>query len=1003
MGLSFLKLLNTSISASWLILVVIGLRFVLKKAPKSIHCLLWALVAVRLLMPFSIESPFSLQPSAQTVPEMYLTLEGETLQYGAVLEVVGNSLYPQSGTPQPAGASIDRVQVQDVFLSLGWAVGVGVLVLYALISYLRLRRRVGASVNLRENIWVCDYIDTPFILGLLRPRIYLPSTLEGKELVHVLSHERAHLKRKDHWWKPLGFALLTVYWFNPLIWLAYILLCRDIEMACDERVIRDLETEEKKSYSAALLNCSVKRHMIAACPLAFGEVGVKARVKSVLNYKKPAFWVVVIAVVISIAVAVCFLTDPVPKPTPADVFAEVTAQDVQWAQATFWEEVGSEHLMLNQEQTEKLVGLLKNIDSGAYVEKDIDRDLSLMINCGEKEILLHWDGSFVTFSWDSTTAELVDGIVWGVQNSELNGFLRSLEENHNRKMTLEDMISLAQKGDALTWEDLKPFYGVDIGSGLFIMKYPINGDFELVATSGSLEGKPMRVMLVSGEAEADIRTEDVAAFIENHRSDRVFTASFGMGTMAVPIPAGWEFEEIPYTDSSRSFGVAFWPEGVSEGRVELKFYLDLFGVCGTGLETTPAQLANGQTVCFGYYDGSPIWSYMTYEGLAGCYVATTSQVDHWWTEYEDQVEQILASAKLAEGLLDQNGIREAARKALEKTEQAVLNSLDPKLAAISTSPSYMVTFDSVNQIWRVGMYMLWDSSPRAEVYLDVYGNVLDWQDWNINLYAEDVSANGLTLVCQQHGTVPGDRLTTTGAYQAQLITGQPYWLERLEDGAWAEVPALLEEVVWTMEGWMVNRNDTTSWKVDWSRLYGTLESGTYRIGKPFSMSTYLGEYEDQNYYAMFRIMDVSLGTVTVEFSPEKLIDAICSAPLESSAPGAYIEAHRAEYDQLLANPEQTLRYCFEQFLKGGQTGLEGLVMSIACQDILDLWGETYEPEPSYGVIMTGQSWFDHYYGQALHRWVKLTEEEIKEQMPVAYILRELALCDLPLVGETMEP
>lgn len=989
MGLSFLKLLNTSISASWLILVVILLRLVLKKVPKSIHCLLWAMVAVRLLMPFSIESDFSLVPSAQTVPEMYLTLEGETLQYGAVLEVVGNSLYPQSGTPQPAGASIDRVQVQDVFLSLGWAVGAGILAMYALISYLRLRHKTAPAVKLRENIWVCDYIDTPFILGLFRPRIYLPSTLAGRELVHVLNHERAHLKRRDHWWKPFGFALLTVYWFNPLIWVAYILLCRDIEMACDEKVIRDLEIEEKKAYSAALLNCSVKRHMIAACPLAFGEVGVKARVKSVLNYKKPAFWVIVGAVIVCVAVAVCFLTDPVPKPTPAEVFSEVTNEDIQWAQVTFWEE-GTEHLELTREQAEELLGLLKNIDSGAYVEKQIDHDVSLMLNCGEKEILLQWDGRFTMFVWDSVTAELVDGIVWGVQDSKLNSFFQSLTENHKQKMTLDDVVALAQKGEALTWEDLKPFYGVDVGSGLFIMKYPIDETFELVATSGSLEGKPIRVMLVTAAAEIDIRTENVTSFIDAHRTSRVFSASFGIANMAVSIPEGWAYEEIPYNDSSRSFGVAFWPREAQEGRIELQCYDQPFGVCGTGLEIVPGHTSSGREVSFGYYDGSDIWSYMSYEGLPGYYVATTVLVDSWWAEYGEQAEQILACAKLAENLPDQNYIRKVAKESLKEIEMAVVNSLDPKLASISTSPSYMVTFDSMNQLWRVGLFMMWDSSPRAEVYFDVYGNRVSWQDWGIMLYGEEITASGMTLVCQQSGTVPGDRMTTTGAYQAQLMTGQPYWLERLEDGAWVEVPALLEEVVWTMEGWGVNRSNNTRWKVDWSRLYGELEPGTYRLGKTFSMSNYLGEWENQKYYAAFRITDISLGTATVEVSIEDLITTICSSPAESSSPGAYIYEHQPEYDQLLANPEKTLRYCFEKFLNGGQIGLEGHIMASACKDIILMWGETYEPGDA--IEMTGQDWFNYYYDQALHRWVKLSEEETKEQMPAAYILREMALC-----------
>ena len=999
MELSFLKLLNTSISASWLILVVIGLRLVLKKAPKSIHCLLWALVAVRLLMPFSIESDLSLVPSAQTVPEMYLTLEGETRQYGTVLEAVGNSLYSPNAAPQPTGASVDRVQVQDLLLTLGWAVGVGILALYALVSYLRLRHKVAPAVKLRGNIWVCDYIDTPFILGLFRPRIYIPSNLAGEELVHVLNHERAHLKRRDHWWKPLGFLLLTVYWFNPLIWVAYILLCRDIEMACDEKVIRDLGVEEKKAYSAALLNCSVKRHMIAACPLAFGEVGVKTRVKSVLNYKKPAFWVIVIALVLSAVVAVCFLTDPVPKPTPAEVFAQVDTGDIQWAQATFWEEDGTEHLELTEEQANELLGLLKNIDSGAYVEKNVDHHVSLMLNCGEKEILLQWDGSFVTFTWDSATADLVADIVWGVQDSELNEFFRGLEEKHNRKMTLVDVIDLARKGETLTWEDLEPFYGMDIGSGLFVMKYPINEEFELVATSGSMEGKPMRVMLVSGEDEIDIRTGDLMGFLESHQADRVTQSSFGIGDLAVTIPEGWEYEGIPYTEDSGSFGVAFWPQGVSEGRVELRCYDQLLGVCGTGLETVPGKTAEGVDVCFGYYDGSDIWSYMTYEGFPGNYVATTVQVDSWWAEFGGEAEQILGSVRLTNGLADKSYILSAAKEAMRETEQSVVASLDPKLAGISTTPMYMVTFDSTNNLWRVGMYMVWDSSPRAEVYLDVYGNLVDWQDWGIMLYGEEITADGMILVCQQSGSVPGDRMTTTGAYQAQLMTGAPYWLERYVDGVWEEVPTLQEEVVWTMEGWLVNRYDTTSWKVNWKNLYGTLESGTYRLGKSFSMSNYLAESEDQNYYAAFVIPGETLENTTEAVNIEELIDTICSSPLESSAPGAYIYEHQPEYDQLLEYPEQTLRYCFEKFLSGGQTDLKGHIMAAACKEIVLEW-ENVELK---GIYMTGQEWFYAYYEYMLHGCFFLSDEELQVQYPAAAILREMAIrVDPVYAGEAIE-
>ena len=173
------------------------------------------------------------------------------------------------------------------------------------------RKEKSILIKYREKCRICDNIASPFILGIFRPMIYLPGSLTPEQMQQVLAHETAHLKRKDHWWKPLGFAILTLHWFNPLVWLAYVLLCRDIEMACDEKVVRTMETEEKRSYSKTLLECSVSRRMISACPLAFGEVGVKTRIRSVLNYKKPAFWVVVAALLICVVVAVCFLTNPV--------------------------------------------------------------------------------------------------------------------------------------------------------------------------------------------------------------------------------------------------------------------------------------------------------------------------------------------------------------------------------------------------------------------------------------------------------------------------------------------------------------------------------------------------------------------------------------------------------------------------------------------------------------------------------------------------------------------
>ena len=314
MDISFLDLFNASISASWLVLVVIGLRFLLKKAPKAIHCALWALVAIRLLCPISIESPVSLVPSSQTVSREYLVEPSVHDTQQTVIDIVENPIYPENVNVS-IEAPVSRISVWNIEWSLIWLIGIAMMALYVLISWLRLRKKVAASIPIARDIRLCDHIDSPFILGVFRPLIYLPSDIEQNALDHVLAHEKAHLARKDHWWKPLGFLLLTIHWFNPIMWLAYILLCRDIELACDEKVIKNLGAEQKKTYSTALLRCSVSRPLIAACPLAFGEVGVKERVKTVLNYKKPAFWFVVLAVILCIVVAVCFLTDPVSLTT----------------------------------------------------------------------------------------------------------------------------------------------------------------------------------------------------------------------------------------------------------------------------------------------------------------------------------------------------------------------------------------------------------------------------------------------------------------------------------------------------------------------------------------------------------------------------------------------------------------------------------------------------------------------------------------------------------------
>ena len=358
MAAVFLKLLNLSISASWLVLAVLVLRLISKRSPKWMNVLLWGIVALRLVLPFSIESALSLIPSAETVsPAVVQFAPAPTIT--SDVSVIDNAVNPSlsehfSAVPT---ASVNPLYVWTEIAGWVWLIGLGAMLLYALVSYLRLRRRVSVSLPVQDHIYLCDAISSPFILGVVKPHIYLPSGLDEVQRQNVLAHEQAHLARRDHWWKPLGFALLAVYWFNPVLWLAYTLLCRDIELACDERVIRTMDESAVKTYSTVLLACSMPRKAVITCPLAFGEVGVKERVRNALHYKKPAFWVVAASVAVCVVVAVCFLTNP-PTDTDAAGLVGFHREQVTYADVTDASGAQPSNVQLTAEETDAVYALL---------------------------------------------------------------------------------------------------------------------------------------------------------------------------------------------------------------------------------------------------------------------------------------------------------------------------------------------------------------------------------------------------------------------------------------------------------------------------------------------------------------------------------------------------------------------------------------------------------------------------------------------------------------------
>ena len=332
----FLTLFNHSVAAGWLVLAILALRLLLRRAPRRIHCALWGLVGLRLVWPFSLPSPVSLLPSAQPVPPEILYDPAPTVETGVdSFNAVVNPFLTQHMTPN-LGDSVNPLQVYTYIAANLWLLGLIALLLYTLVSYLRLRRRLAESVPLAEGIRCAPGIETPFILGIFRPTIYLPFTMDDERCGAVLAHERTHLRRRDHWWRPLSWLIVCVFWFHPLLWLAWILLGRDMELACDEQVIGEMDADHKKDYARALLSCSASRH--AVCPLAFGEVGVKQRIRAVLDYRKPAAWLVTFSLIAAAVLAVCFLTDPaapdeVDNSLPAVTWRYSPAMSVTWASA----------------------------------------------------------------------------------------------------------------------------------------------------------------------------------------------------------------------------------------------------------------------------------------------------------------------------------------------------------------------------------------------------------------------------------------------------------------------------------------------------------------------------------------------------------------------------------------------------------------------------------------------------------------------------------------------
>ena len=807
----FLKVLNLSFSARWVVLAVVLARLVLKKAPKGLICALWALVALRLGFG-GIEAPFSLLPSTQIIPPESLFDQAPMIDSGIpVLDNAVNPIYSESLRPTP-GASVNPLQVWLAGFANLWVLGMAVMALWAVISCIRVRRQVRESIPEGE-VYLCDRSSSPFIFGLLRPRIYLPSGLSETARSHVLAHEQAHIARRDHWWKPLGFALLTVNWFNPAMWLTYILLCRDIEMACDERVVRDFGPEEKKAYSAALLSCSVNARPITACPLAFGEVGVKQRISSVLHYKKPAFWVILLAAVLIAVLALGFLTDPL-SPTPEIRFGGVLyVQEGRTAKT----------LPENAEP----IGTLRSI------LHDQPGSGPLHANEDNQAVYLPWE-------YAGQPMHLADGTLY-IENPGGKGWL-PFAPKHSPEAVFDQLQHDSQcilylQNTKLTITETLSRDGEPALLALLKAAQP--------RMQPSMEWEPQ--MLANNFVDdicINIDTTDFTQHCLLLRRENDWLMVYRDESWAV---SAWAFESPELDDfldprltELRNCDALFAPFAAGDDPIWMDSVTAVMGdislhcVIPTSLDSTLFMDTSSWTVAHISHQDRYIHLYCP------------PYIENGWMEirYYDTPQDLPNAPHETQPITLANGITGTLYHSGDPTrwELIVLDTLRGQLYATlqgenSTAVDRQLALATLGtlRLTHQGVSILGKGLQVPEPLL------------GITLHVENITRNGCTLVCTQSG----------GPFE-NIITGSPFNLELLEDGRW--VGSMPESTVWTSIAYGVNRDTPTPWHLNWRQIVGSLAPGHYRVSKTFWGESrnpcHLGEKKEsgeQSYNAEFTI------------------------------------------------------------------------------------------------------------------------------------------------------
>jgi beta-lactamase regulating signal transducer with metallopeptidase domain len=1093
----FLKIINMSISASWLVLAVLLLRLLFKKAPKWVNVLLWGIVAVRLVCPFSFESALSLIPSAETISPTIMMDQTPSVHTGIpVINSVINPVIGESFAPAP-GASANPLQIWIPILGTIWIIGVAVLLLYTAVSYWRLRGKVSEAVILRDNIYQSENVGSPFVLGIIKPKVYLPYKMDEQDLGHVVAHEQAHIRRRDHWWKPLGFLLLTIHWFNPLMWLAYVLLCRDIELACDEKVIKELGNEQRADYTQALVACSVNRRMIAACPLAFGEVGVKERVKSVMNYRKPAFWIVLLAVITCMVVAVCFLTNP--RNDDSDVLPLIHSHSYGVVEVTY-ETSGMSFSMVAQQNTP----VYAITDSMQLMSKDEHSSDNEWIVLG-------------TLEETKLTKETFDELFFSKGNWFGKETASTIRKNTANAWTLiynQDVLYyvLQQKNGevylAYGYYDYSEKDDPDSDDTnirwLFKLAYDLNEDTGIVATSG--ENVIPVVVFPVGTPLSDMKDSVQWLDIAPGPDDTVPFTILCDGKEQYGWYSIYDAETMESLDFMRPSGLSPQTYLFQNAKYGHDYIVTLHSEAGDllcfgariGDVVEPVSVV---TKWFDYlvapdemkWDGSLEinlpefsdvtfrWSYATMEAVVGNETTSLYTGMPIWNTYfcdltGDGLPELCSTISWGSGMIDNRVI-------IYDYANGVSYSLEDR-----------GVFD----------YTLWQNESDGQLYVDksnhIGGDVvasgrLTFQDECIQMvvqsiphdaileiinptddpnfaydtavekiYEDEVNEYFIGGLYSQHIIVrytDGTQEDIKAALNSGRATlaaldkfGIRYWAEPKVDPLDAAIStAILEHYrsdkpdgLIHAESHVLLANEVVSGTplfgaddhaekvtayilvhhVKYSTYGGALETvgGSYvPTAITFKISD-SGEYileeywepRDGSYYAkdirdkfpgasaddalndQAYIEDLKAQTynkalaylnnnISLDVRIAELLGTIQSSPAQSSNPGDYIRAHETEYNELLGYGEFTLRYCFSEFLQGGQMDLRGHIMALACEDIMLSWGEAYTID---GVPFTGQDRFDEFRRNAESLADQFSPEDLEKNFPGAFLLLQMS-------------